>query len=156
MRASARRCLPHTDHRTRPPVLTYIDSSAVRAGLSEDFSFYLVAIANASSAIGRAGSGLIADRIGTSHLALRSARESDWANLRLSDDHDSVHVPHWRAYLCLAIRAHQRRTHCHCRRLRVRSPSSILLTAFRLTSPDTQDRRRRIRGAARRARHAPR
>ncbi|KAK7030427.1 hypothetical protein VNI00_014171 [Paramarasmius palmivorus] len=44
--------------------LTYIDISAVKAGISEDFSFYLVAIANASSGLGRITAGFLADRIG--------------------------------------------------------------------------------------------
>ncbi|EEB95732.1 hypothetical protein MPER_05252 [Moniliophthora perniciosa FA553] len=44
--------------------LTYIDISAVRAGISQDFSFYLVAIANASSGLGRVTAGLVADKIG--------------------------------------------------------------------------------------------
>ncbi|KAK7693789.1 hypothetical protein QCA50_003361 [Cerrena zonata] len=45
-------------------VLTYIDISAVDAGLSPDFSFYLVSIANASSGFGRLGGGILADRLG--------------------------------------------------------------------------------------------
>lgn len=45
-------------------VLTYIDISAVSAGLSSDFSFYLVSITNASSGFGRISGGLLADRFG--------------------------------------------------------------------------------------------
>ncbi|KAH8106910.1 MFS general substrate transporter [Cristinia sonorae] len=45
-------------------VLTYIDVSAVSAGLSPSFTFYLVAIANASSSLGRVIGGHIGDRIG--------------------------------------------------------------------------------------------
>ena len=45
-------------------VLTYIGVSAVVHGLSPGFSFYLVAIANASSVLGRCGCGLISDRTG--------------------------------------------------------------------------------------------
>ncbi|THU94487.1 MFS general substrate transporter [Dendrothele bispora CBS 962.96] len=45
-------------------VLTYIDISAIQVGVSEDFSFYLVSIANASSALGRIVAGLMVDRIG--------------------------------------------------------------------------------------------
>lgn len=45
-------------------VLTYIDVSATKAGVSEDFSFYLVSIANASSSIGRLGAGILTDRFG--------------------------------------------------------------------------------------------
>ncbi|OBZ76349.1 Riboflavin transporter MCH5 [Grifola frondosa] len=44
--------------------LTYIDISAVLAGIDPDFAFYLLSIANASSVIGRLGSGIIADRKG--------------------------------------------------------------------------------------------
>ncbi|KAG2150667.1 MFS general substrate transporter [Suillus bovinus] len=44
--------------------LTYISVSAVTIGISKDFSFYIIAIANAASAFGRVSSGLLADRIG--------------------------------------------------------------------------------------------
>jgi MFS family permease len=46
--------------------LTYISVSAVAIGVSKDFSFYIIAIANASSAFGRFSSGLLADKIGRS------------------------------------------------------------------------------------------
>jgi MCP family monocarboxylic acid transporter-like MFS transporter 10 len=45
-------------------VLTYIESSAIAAGIEPSKAFYLVSIANAASAIGRIGSGLVADRVG--------------------------------------------------------------------------------------------
>ncbi|KAJ8700393.1 hypothetical protein PTI98_003422 [Pleurotus ostreatus] len=45
-------------------VLTYIDLAATAAGVSPDFSFYLVAIANASSGFGRFASGYVADSHG--------------------------------------------------------------------------------------------
>lgn len=45
-------------------VLTYIDVSAVSEGISEDFSFYLLAIANGFSALGRIVGGIVADRTG--------------------------------------------------------------------------------------------
>ncbi|KAF8584118.1 MFS general substrate transporter [Ramaria rubella] len=45
-------------------VLTYIDSSAAFYGVSPNLSFYLVAIANASSSMGRVMSGIVSDRIG--------------------------------------------------------------------------------------------
>ncbi|KAG9226495.1 hypothetical protein CCMSSC00406_0005838 [Pleurotus cornucopiae] len=45
-------------------VLTYIDVAATAAGVSPDFSFYLVAIANASSGFGRFASGYVADSHG--------------------------------------------------------------------------------------------
>ncbi|KAK1221521.1 hypothetical protein PQX77_015640 [Marasmius sp. AFHP31] len=44
--------------------LTYIDVSAVQAGVSRDFSFYLVSIANASSTLGRISTAILSDRIG--------------------------------------------------------------------------------------------
>jgi len=44
--------------------LIYIDSSAVEAGISSEFSFYLVAISNASGVFGRYTAGLLCDRFG--------------------------------------------------------------------------------------------
>lgn len=41
-----------------------MDVSAVQIGISEDFSFYLVSIANAASGLGRYAAGLTADRVG--------------------------------------------------------------------------------------------
>ncbi|KAK7685973.1 hypothetical protein QCA50_010783 [Cerrena zonata] len=51
-------------------VLTYIDISAVSAGLSSDFSFYLVSITNASSGFGRISGGLLADRFGAMNVMI--------------------------------------------------------------------------------------
>ncbi|KAH6887338.1 major facilitator superfamily domain-containing protein [Coprinopsis sp. MPI-PUGE-AT-0042] len=45
-------------------VLTYIDVGATRIGISPDFSFYLVSIANASAATSRVLTGILADRYG--------------------------------------------------------------------------------------------
>ncbi|KAF7308875.1 MFS domain-containing protein [Mycena kentingensis (nom. inval.)] len=45
-------------------LLTYVEVSAVENGVSPDFSFYLVAIANGCSLVGRVGAGLAADRWG--------------------------------------------------------------------------------------------
>jgi len=45
-------------------VLTYIDLSATTVGISPEFSFYLVSIANAGSGLGRISSGFFADRFG--------------------------------------------------------------------------------------------
>ncbi|KAL0579399.1 hypothetical protein V5O48_002624 [Marasmius crinis-equi] len=45
-------------------VLTYIDISAIRIGISSDFSFYLVSIGNAASLVGRLLSALMVDRCG--------------------------------------------------------------------------------------------
>ncbi|KAF9269038.1 MFS general substrate transporter [Marasmius fiardii PR-910] len=45
-------------------MLTYIDISAVHIGISPDFSFYLVAITNAASGIGRLCSACLVDKAG--------------------------------------------------------------------------------------------
>ncbi|KAJ7696439.1 MFS general substrate transporter [Mycena rosella] len=45
-------------------VLTYIDVSAVSVGVSPDFSFYLISIANGSSLFGRIAGGISSDRFG--------------------------------------------------------------------------------------------
>ncbi|KAK1221559.1 hypothetical protein PQX77_015678 [Marasmius sp. AFHP31] len=51
-------------------VLTYIDVAATKMGVSEDFSFYLVAIANASSGFGRLGTSFLVDKIGPINFLL--------------------------------------------------------------------------------------
>lgn len=51
-------------------VLTYIDVSAVHAGLSPDFTFYLVSIANAASGFGRLTGGVLADRMGPLNIMI--------------------------------------------------------------------------------------
>lgn len=45
-------------------LLTYIDLSATRIGISPKFSFYLISIANAGSGLGRISSGFLADKFG--------------------------------------------------------------------------------------------
>ncbi|KXN87188.1 ATP-dependent RNA helicase eIF4A [Leucoagaricus sp. SymC.cos] len=45
-------------------VLTFIDVSAISAGISPDFSFYLVSLANAGSGVGRIFTGLLVDKYG--------------------------------------------------------------------------------------------
>ena len=45
-------------------VLNYIDTSAIAVGISPEFSFYLVSIANAGSGLGRISSGFFADKLG--------------------------------------------------------------------------------------------
>ena len=47
-----------------PKVLTYIDLSATKVGISPEFSSYLVSIANAGSGLGRISSGFFADKFG--------------------------------------------------------------------------------------------
>ncbi|KAH7924748.1 MFS general substrate transporter [Leucogyrophana mollusca] len=49
-------------------VLTYIPVSAELAGVNSDFAFYLIAIANASSAFGRLTAGLLADKVGALNI----------------------------------------------------------------------------------------
>ncbi|KAI6035994.1 MFS general substrate transporter [Pisolithus microcarpus] len=45
-------------------LLTYLPVSATAIGMSDTFSFYLVAISNAASGFGRLSAGFLADRIG--------------------------------------------------------------------------------------------
>lgn len=45
-------------------VLTYIPISSVQVGIPNNFAFYLIAIANGSSAFGRISAGILADRVG--------------------------------------------------------------------------------------------
>lgn len=45
-------------------MLTYLDISSMRVGISPDFSFYLLAILNAGSVVGRIASGPFIDRFG--------------------------------------------------------------------------------------------
>ena len=49
--------------------MTYLTLSAVDAGLNATLSFYLLAILNATSTLGRVSSGVLADRYGTSKLS---------------------------------------------------------------------------------------
>ncbi|KAG9309194.1 major facilitator superfamily domain-containing protein [Chiua virens] len=51
-------------------VLTYIPISAVQAGIPNDFAFYLIAVANGSSAFGRITAGLVADRLGALNVMI--------------------------------------------------------------------------------------
>ncbi|KAG7441150.1 MFS general substrate transporter [Guyanagaster necrorhizus] len=51
-------------------VLTYIDVSATKVGVPEDFSFYLVSIANCASGFGRYFAGLLGDRIGAMNVMI--------------------------------------------------------------------------------------
>ena len=45
-------------------MLTYIDVSAVEAGIDPDFAFYLVAVVNAAGAFGRVFAGYLGDKFG--------------------------------------------------------------------------------------------
>ncbi|RDB23012.1 Riboflavin transporter MCH5 [Hypsizygus marmoreus] len=51
-------------------VLTYVSISALVLGISPDLSFYLLAIANASSLFGRYASGLLCDRYGPMNVMI--------------------------------------------------------------------------------------
>ncbi|KAG8886899.1 hypothetical protein FRB98_000815 [Tulasnella sp. 332] len=50
--------------------LTFIDTSAINVGLSADFAFYLVSIANAGSGVGRIASGILSDRFGSLNVLI--------------------------------------------------------------------------------------
>lgn len=58
----------HWHPTTYDSVLTYLDISAVSVGISPDFSFYLLSIANASSGFGRYATGFTTDRFGMLQL----------------------------------------------------------------------------------------
>ncbi|KAG6828900.1 hypothetical protein H0H92_006351, partial [Tricholoma furcatifolium] len=51
-------------------VLTFIDISADAVGVSSDFSFYLVSIANAASGVGRLATGAIVDKTGPVNIGI--------------------------------------------------------------------------------------
>ncbi|KAJ6593393.1 major facilitator superfamily domain-containing protein [Mycena capillaripes] len=51
-------------------VLTYIDVSATSVGISPDFSFYLISIANGASLFGRLASGISADKFGALNVII--------------------------------------------------------------------------------------
>ncbi|KAF5378329.1 hypothetical protein D9615_008721 [Tricholomella constricta] len=51
-------------------LLTYVSVSALELGISDSLSFYLVAIANASSLFGRFASGSLADRFGPANVMI--------------------------------------------------------------------------------------
>lgn len=51
-------------------VLTYIDVSATSVGVSTEFSFYLVSIANASSGLGRYAAGVASDKFGPMNVMM--------------------------------------------------------------------------------------
>ncbi|KAH8106911.1 MFS general substrate transporter [Cristinia sonorae] len=54
-------------------VLTFIDVSAILSGISPEFSFYLVSIANASSGLGRFAGGALADKAGAMNVLIPSS-----------------------------------------------------------------------------------
>ncbi|RDX51747.1 MFS general substrate transporter [Lentinus brumalis] len=52
--------------------LTYLSLSGLLNGVNPDLSFYLLSIANASSALGRLGGGILADRVGPLNILIPS------------------------------------------------------------------------------------
>ena len=56
--------LPCTTDVSLLTVLTYLDLSATTMGISPEFSFYLLSIANAGSGLGRIASGILGDKFG--------------------------------------------------------------------------------------------
>ncbi|KAF7344055.1 Monocarboxylate permease [Mycena venus] len=54
-------------------VLIYISSSAISAGISRNFAFYLVAIINASASPGRVLCGLLGDRFGAMNVIIATS-----------------------------------------------------------------------------------
>jgi hypothetical protein len=83
-------------------VLTYIDVSATNAGIAPSFDVYLLAIANASSGVGRIMTGLLADRIGSVFHSEFCETINLASRLHVCDD--SRHSPGGDCYLCLAFR----------------------------------------------------
>lgn len=59
-------------------MLTYIDVSATFVGISPEFSFYLISMANGASLFGRLTAGVTTDKLGRTirSLSLRSNSES--------------------------------------------------------------------------------
>ncbi|KAH8834613.1 major facilitator superfamily domain-containing protein [Flagelloscypha sp. PMI_526] len=53
-------------------VMIFLDISAVTHGVDENFSFYLVAILNGVSAVGRLGSGKLSDPLGSGNVVIPS------------------------------------------------------------------------------------
>lgn len=51
-------------------VMTYLSACASQVGVTNEFAFYLVAIANAASAVGRFSAGWLADRVGPLNVTI--------------------------------------------------------------------------------------
>ena len=52
-------------------MLTFINVSAVEAGIDPEFAFYLVAIVNAAGTFGRVSAGYLGDKFGKYSLKTR-------------------------------------------------------------------------------------
>jgi hypothetical protein len=97
-----------TDNFSFVSVLTYIDLSATSAGIDPSFDVYFLAIANASSFIGRISSGYLADRVGKSSHALfwhcrGTVRTDSTRYFRMPQYHDPHHVISGSNYIRLAF-----------------------------------------------------
>lgn len=113
-------CFPYADPFNRVNqlgiVLTYIDVGAIAAGISPDFSFYLVSIANASSGLGRIMTGIAVDKFGMRiSLAIAIMTELTFARPCQCDDTNDG----WCGYndICMALRKHQKLVNYCCNSL---------------------------------------
>jgi hypothetical protein len=101
-------------------VLTYIDLGAVQAGISPDFSFYLISIANVSSEPGRIMTGIVADRVGEPP---RPSNINFWAPKALiirPRQHHRTHVLYVSYYdIRMALRGDQGLLNRSCHTIRV-------------------------------------
>ena len=62
--------------------MTYLSVYAIEIGVTNKFAFYLVAIANASSGVGRLSAGWLADRVGLCFLPLMDSSKLMYIDLR--------------------------------------------------------------------------
>ena len=122
-----------------PQVLTYIDVSARVDGVDEDFAFYLVAIANAGSTVGRVVGGLLTDRVGESSQPPKCIVAEP--SYRSTQYYDSFNTPCWHHDIHLAFREEQRRVHRRRPNLRV---CTVLVSDTALADTDTCTARRRV------------
>ena len=98
-------------------VLTYIDVSAASNGVDDNFAFYLVSIANASSMLGRVGAGYLTDKIGEEVSPLLHSVISDVYLIRRYQCYGTVYSYCRNTDVYMAI--HQRKVGLHrdCRPL---------------------------------------
>lgn len=95
-------------------VLTYVGVSATDIGISSNFAFYFIAIANASSLFGRYVAGTLCDRSGMLFTVLLFWTDTNYA-YRGHERDDSVHRISRDRDLRLAIRSDKIISHCnHC------------------------------------------
>jgi hypothetical protein len=113
-------------------VLTYVSVSAQKIGLSQSFSFYFVAIANAASLFGRLAAGLLSDRYGMTFIFCQLQCQFNCCILRPGQHHDSVYRYCRHPDVRLALCPNEVIAHCDCCPLRVsslvlRNPSYTIL-----------------------------